>query len=248
MGEEAHFREGFRPDHRADRGRLGGIQHLHRIIGRQIGVDLRLIGDVDTLHRMGKNKTVDADHHRHRQFLGELEPQDVQIDRFLIGLGEQLQPSGIAHRHRVGMIVPDIDRRADRTIAQGHHDRQTEARGVIDGLRHEQQPLRRGRGVGPGARGRCANRNRQCGELALDIDKFAIDQAAFPHQITKAFHDMGLRCDGIGADHLRAAQRYGFSHGMRAFDLLQHRGFLRLRSRRVAASGRIHALPGRRRY
>jgi hypothetical protein len=43
---------------------------------------------------------------------------NVQIDRFLIGLGKQLQPSGVSHRHGVGMVIPDIDRRADRAVAQ----------------------------------------------------------------------------------------------------------------------------------
>ena len=127
MGKEAHLRKSFRPDHRADRGGLGGIEHLHRIVGRQIGVDLLLRGDVDAFHRVRQDKTVDADHDRHRQFLGEPERQDVQVDRLLVGLGEQLQPTGVAHRHRVGMIVPDIDGCADRAVAERHHDRQAEA-------------------------------------------------------------------------------------------------------------------------
>ena len=193
---------------------------------------------------MGQDEAVDADHDRHRQFLGEPERLDVQIDRLLVGLGKQLQPSGVAHRHRVGMIVPDIDRRADGAVAERHHDRQAEARGVVDRLRHEQQALRGGRGIGAGARGGSADRDRQRRELAFDIDIFAIDQRAFLHQFAEAFDDVGLRRDRIGADHFGAAQRDGFGHGMRAFDLLEHRTFLRLRFRRLLHQDEFMRLPG----
>ena len=86
------------------------IEHLHRLVGRQEAVDVGLIRNVDALDRVRQDEAVDADHHRHRQFLGQPERLDVQVDRFLIGLGEQLHPAGIAHRHRVGMVVPDVDR------------------------------------------------------------------------------------------------------------------------------------------
>ena len=173
---------------------------------------MRLLGNVDAFHRMRQDEAVDADHDRHRQLFGELERLNVQIDRFLIGLCKELQPSGIAHRHRVGMIVPDIDGRADRAVAQCHHDGQAEARGIIDGLCHEQQSLRGGRGVSARASGRCADRDRQRGELALDIDIFAVDERAVLYQFTKAFHDVGLGRDRIGAHHFGATQRDGFSH------------------------------------
>ena len=223
MGEETHLGKSLRPDHRADRGGLGDVEHLHRIVGRQIGVDLLLGGNVDAFHRMGENKTVDADHHRHRQLLGEPKRLDVQVDRLLVGLREQLQPSGVAHRHRIRMIVPDVDGRADRAVAQGHHDGQAEARGVVDRLRHEQQALRGGRGIGAGTGGGGADRDRKGGELAFDVDEFAVDQRAFFHQLAEALDDMGLRRDRIGADHFGPAQRDGLGHGVRSLDLLEHR-------------------------
>jgi hypothetical protein len=108
---------------------------------------------------MGENESVDAHHHRHRQLLGQTEGLDVQIDGFLIGLGEQLHPSGIAHRHRVRMVVPDVDRGADRAVAKRHYDRQSKAGGVIDGLRHEQETLTRRCGVGA-----CAGRRGADGD------------------------------------------------------------------------------------
>jgi hypothetical protein len=52
---------------------------------------------------------------------------DVQVERFLVRLGEELDPAAVAHRHAVRMVVPDVDRRADRAIGDGHHDRQPEA-------------------------------------------------------------------------------------------------------------------------
>ena len=77
VGEELHLHEGLGPDHGADRRRLVGIEHLHRLERRQIGVDVGLRGDVDPLHRMGEDETVDVDHHRHRQFFGDAERLDV---------------------------------------------------------------------------------------------------------------------------------------------------------------------------
>ena len=120
--------------------RILGVEHLHRLIRRQIGIDVGLIGHVHTLDGVGKDKAVDADHHRHRQFLGQSEGLDVQVDGLLVGLGKQLHPAGVAHRHRVGMVVPDVDRRADGAIAKRHHDRQTEAGGVVDGLGQNRRP------------------------------------------------------------------------------------------------------------
>ena len=86
---------------------------------------------------------------------------------FLIGLGEQLDPSGVAHRHRIGMVVPDVDRRADCAVAERHDDRQAETGGVVDRFGHEQKALAGGRGIGPRARGRGADRHRQRRELAI---------------------------------------------------------------------------------
>ena len=229
MREKAHLGEGFRADHGADRGGLRGVEHLHRIVGRQIGVDRFLLGNVDALHRVGEDEAVDADHDRHRQFLGEPERLDMQIDRFLVGFGEQLHPAGVAHRHGVGMVVPDVDRRADRAVAERHHDRQAEAGRVVDGFGHEQQTLRGRRRVGARAGRRGADRHRQRGEFALDIDEFAIHEIAVAHQIAEALDDVGLRRDRIGADDFGAAQRDGLGHGVGAFDLLQHIGFLTLR-------------------
>jgi hypothetical protein len=44
-----------------------------------------------------QDEAVDADHRRHRQFLGETKRLDVQVYRLLIGFREELHPAGIAH-------------------------------------------------------------------------------------------------------------------------------------------------------
>jgi hypothetical protein len=119
----AHFHESLGADHGADRHRLGGIEHLARLVGRQEGVDLGLRRDVDPLHRVRQDEAVHAHHHRHRQFLAEAEGLQVQVRRFLVGLGEQLQPAAVALAHRVAVVVPDVDRRADRPVGHRHHDR-----------------------------------------------------------------------------------------------------------------------------
>ena len=122
--EIAHFHEGLGAHHRTDRHRIGRIEHLTRLIRRQESIDLRLRWHVNTLVGVGKNEAVHAHHDGQREFLGQLEGLNVQIERLLIGLGKQLYPAAIALRERVGMIVPDIDRCADSTIRHRHDDRQ----------------------------------------------------------------------------------------------------------------------------
>ena len=122
--EVAHLGEGFRADHGADADRLGRVEHLPRLVGRQVEVDLRLARHVDAVVGVGQDEAVHADHDRTRQLLGEAERLDVEVERFLVGLRVELDPPGVAHRHAVGVVVPDVDRRADRPVADGHHDRQ----------------------------------------------------------------------------------------------------------------------------
>ena len=114
--EVAHLGEGLRTDHRADRDRLGRIEHLPRLERRQERIDLRLRRHVDALVGVREDEAVHAHHHRQRQLLGEPERLDVQVERFLVGLGEELDPAAVALRHAVGVVVPDVDRRADGAV------------------------------------------------------------------------------------------------------------------------------------
>ena len=68
------------PDHRADRHRVVGVEHLARLERRQEGVDLLLVGHVDPLEGVGEDEAVHAHHHRQRELLGEPEGLDVQVD------------------------------------------------------------------------------------------------------------------------------------------------------------------------
>ena len=109
------------------------------------------------------------------------------------------------------VVVPDVDRRADRAVGDRHHDRQAEARGVVDRLGHVEQALARGRRVGARAGRRGADRDRHRRELGLDVDELARVELARPHQLGEALDDVGLRRDRIGADHLGPAQRHGLA-------------------------------------
>jgi hypothetical protein len=150
--EVADLHEGLRPDHRADRDRIGRIEHLARLVRRQEGVDVGLVGNVDALVGVGEDEAVHAHHHRHRELLGQPERLDVQVERLLVRLGEELQPAAVALAHRIAVVVPDVDRRTDRPVGDRHHDRQAETRGVVDRLGHEEQALAR--------RGRCRSWRR----------------------------------------------------------------------------------------
>ena len=90
-------------------------------------------------------------------------------------------------------------------LPKRHHDRQAEAGGVVDGLRHEQQALAGGGGIG--ARAGCgrADRDRQRGEFGFDVDEFAFGDFAGAHHFAETLDDVGLRRDRIGANHLGPA-------------------------------------------
>ena len=195
MLQVAHFGERFGPDHRADAHGIGRIEDLARLVGRQERIDLRLRGHVHAIVRMREDEAVHAHHDRTRQVLGEPEGLDVQVERFLVGLRKELDPAGVAHRHAVGVVVPDVDRRADRAVADGHHDRQAETGGVVDRLRHEQESLAARGGIGARARRRRADGDRQRGEFGFDVDELAARELARLHHLAQAFDDVRLRRD-----------------------------------------------------
>jgi hypothetical protein len=219
--EVAHFHEGLGADHGADGDRLVHVQHLARLVGRQEGVDLGLRGHVHPLVGVREDEAVHAHHHRHAQLLGQLEGLDVQVERFLVGFGKQLDPAAVALAHAVAVVVPDVDRRADGAVGHRHHDGQAQAAGVVDRFGHEQQALAGGGGVGAGAGGTAADGHAHGGELAFDVDELAVFQRRL-HHLAEAFDDVGLRRDRVGADHLGPAQRHRFGDGVGTFNLLEH--------------------------
>jgi hypothetical protein len=108
-----------------------GIEHLAWFVRRQESVDLFLRRDVYALVGVRQNEAIHADHHRQADFLSQLEGLDVQIERLLVGFGEELDPAAVALRERVGVVVPDVDRRADGAVGDRHDNRQAEA-GSVD--------------------------------------------------------------------------------------------------------------------
>ena len=126
------------------------------------------VGHVDPLEGVGEDEPVHAHHHRQRQLLGEAERLHVEVERLLVGLGVQLDPAASrAGDIDVAVVVPDVDRRADRAVGDRHHDRQAEARGVVERLDHVEQPLAGGRGVG---RARRSPRRRSHTDIAANSD------------------------------------------------------------------------------
>jgi len=115
--EVADLLEGLRSDHGPDRDRIGGVEHLARLIRREKGVHDGLLGYVDALDRVGQDEAVHAHHYRDAELFGQAECLDVEVRRFLVGLGEQLDPARIPDRHGIAVIVPDVDRCAIARLA-----------------------------------------------------------------------------------------------------------------------------------
>ena len=111
-----------------------------------------------------------------------------------------------------------------RAVGDGHHDRQAEPGGVVEGLGHVQQALAGGGGVGP-------RRPTADAPIATDIAANSDSTLMNSHGVSSpaatiadsALDDVRLRRDRIGADHLRPAQRDGLGDRARALDLLKHR-------------------------
>ena len=89
------------------------------------------------------------------------------------GLGEQLDPAGVARRHGVAVVVPDVDGGADGPVGQRHDDGQPEPAGVVDRLHHEQETLARRGGEGAGTGGGGADGHRHRGKLRFHVDELA---------------------------------------------------------------------------
>ena len=172
---------------------------------------------VDRLEQVGEDEAVDADHHRHFQAFGDAKGLDRRVDGVLIVGAVDLHPSGVPHRHRILVIVPDVDRRTDGAIGAGEHDRQTQAGDIVENLAHQQDALRRRRGVGARTRGRRAEHHRSGGKLALDADHFAIG-LALGDEPGDPFDDMGLRRDRVGRDDLGTAEGDRPRKRLAAFD------------------------------
>ena len=192
MGEIAHLGERLRTHHGADRHRLLRVEHLARLERRQEPGHLLDLGHVDLLDRVGEDEPIHADHDRQRQLFGDLEGLDVQVGGFLVGLGIQLYPPRVALAHRIGVVVPDVDRSADSAVGDRHDDGQAEPGRVVDRLDHEQQPLAGGGGVGPRAGCRGTDRHRHRGELALHVDVLAAGQFTGFDDGRQALDDVGL--------------------------------------------------------
>ena len=119
------------------------------------------VGDVDALVGVGEDEAVHADHHRQRELLGEAERLDVQVERLLVGLGEELDPAAVAlatssREWSFQMLIGAPIARLATVITIGR----PRPDGVVDRLGHEEQALARGRGVGARAGGRGADRHR----------------------------------------------------------------------------------------
>jgi len=227
MSEVTNLHERFRTYHGAYRDRVRRIEHLPWFESWEESIDIGLGDDVELFVGVSQDKTVHTDHYGAREFFGNAEGQDVEVGGFLGGFGEELNPAGIAHRHGIGVIIPDVDGCSNGAVADSHHNGKAETGGVIDGFGHEQKPLAGSSRIGAGAGSGCANGDGECGKFRLHVDEFAVAELAGLDHLRETFDDVRLRSDGIGADDFGLAEGDGFRDGAGGFNLLAHGpGFL----------------------
>ena len=169
-----HLGERLGPHHRAHGERRLRIKDNARLIRREELRDVALFWHIHLFHRVGENEAIHAHHDGQRKLLGDLECLDVKIGRLLIILGVQLEPAGIALRHGIGVIVPNVNGAADRAVGYCHDNRKAQPGGVVHGLHHEEQTLRGGSRVCSRAGSGRSDARGHRRELRLHIDVFTV--------------------------------------------------------------------------
>jgi hypothetical protein len=172
---------------------------------------------------MREDEAVHAHHHGKRNGLGELERLHVQVDRFLVRFGIELDPTAVPLGHCIRVVVPDVDRRADRPIRDRHDDRQAEPGGVVQRLGHVEEALARGRGVRARAGGGRADARGQSRKLRFDVQELALPDLALAHEIRERLDDVRLWRDRVGAYDLGTTIRHSACDSLGALDLATHR-------------------------
>ena len=124
MLEVLYFGKGFRTYHRTNSNRICWVEDDPGSIGRQELFYLLFFRNIYLFHRVGQNKAIHTNHYWNRKFFGNPERLYMQIRGFLVVLSEQLQPPGFALTHGVGVVIPNVDRPADRPVSHRHYDGQ----------------------------------------------------------------------------------------------------------------------------
>ncbi len=135
----------------------------------------------------------------------------MEVDRFLIVFSKKLDPAAVALAHRVGVVIPNVNRGTDGARGDGHNDRETEPGGVVNRFSHIKQPLGSGSGVGTAAGDGTADCHAHGCEFTFNVQEFAVFKSSFFDHGAEVFDDMGLRRDRVGADDFGAAKCHSLS-------------------------------------
>ena len=90
---------------------------------------------------MRQNEAVHTDHDRQREFFGDLESLNMEVNGFLVVFSKELNPAAVTLTHGIGVVIPNVNRGTDSAGGNGHDDRKTEAGGVVNCFSHIKQPL-----------------------------------------------------------------------------------------------------------
>ncbi len=150
------------------------VEGMQVAIGRQEILDRLGLGELEGHVGVGEVVAVVVDHYRDVHRLGEPEGLQGHVDDFLVVLGEDLDPAGVALADGVLMVVPHRPGGADAAVDDAHHQRQAGAGRPVQLLAHVEQAVGGGRreGAHPGAGGTDAD--PQGAVLALDGDVFGV--------------------------------------------------------------------------
>ena len=131
--------------------------------------------------------------------LGEPRRDQGQVVRLLRVLGEELDHTGVADQHRVGVVAVDVDRPGEGAVAERHHDRRAHRGGDVDDLGHQGEPLRGRRGHRPRAGESGADRGAHRRVLGLDVDDLRLGRAV-GDELGEGLDDRRLRRDRVDGD------------------------------------------------
>jgi hypothetical protein len=169
-----------------------------KLEGRQETIDLLLAGKLDLFHGMGQHETIHTHHHRQFSAFGNSVGLNGGVHGFLIVGAINLNPAGIAHRHRILLVVPDRQGCTYGAVGAGHHQECATRQCCITLL--IERCLRRTE----------AEREKRRRRLSTDAENLLSTliiamQFAVGYQLGDILDDMGLRSNRISGHHLRAA-------------------------------------------
>ena len=148
------------------------IVFADEVLDHLVGLKLDVL---DRVRRCSKAVLTNHDRQADVRILGDRHRLNVVVIGFLIVLGEDLNPAGIACAHGIRMVVVDVDRTGQCAADQREGDRKAGGRSDVQQLPHQRETARGGCGDCACTCGGGTDTGGHGGVLGLDGDILGVD-------------------------------------------------------------------------